>query len=959
MKAETELPPTARDAEERVVILASKLSHPRLPSALVARERLLSSLDAALSRQLILVSASGGWGKTTLLSAWVKRHAHPVAWLSLDELDNTPTRFWTSVIVALRTCLPSVGEIAISMLHSLQPQPLSTILTTLLNEVQICARESILILDDYHVIEEQTIHEALLFFIEHLPANLHLVLASRVDPPLPLSRWRVRGQMFEVRDEDLRFTEEEASSFLRQGMDLTLSEEEVGLLGQRTEGWIAGLQLAALAMQKRTDFSAFIRAFTGSHRYLLEYVQEDILARLPEALQDFLLQTSVLSRLSASLCQAVTEEAASQELLETIERANLFLVPLDEERRWYRFHDLFREALLARLHATRAELIPLLHQRAARWHEAEGNVHEAVTHALSAKDYAFATSLMERSAEHLWMHGEAETVHSWIKALPEIILHDHLRLALTAALRLIQRIYPSASEEQQVATLAQMEQTIARVERLLRNVEQTSAYSETYPEAEKVLLRNRILLLRGWSTMSKVIRTGEREQLRLLSQQMQPMAMQDDMTWNIILLFISIILSSSDVGNLPSLIPLLQEAKKQASVEQKGYELMRVGQWLAMAHHAAGNLHQAQRECLEALDLAGQEYRQVSTIYLHLSLASLYRMWNRGEEAEAHLQEAWSQAHSRQRMLALDGIYAEWIEAALDAGDVAGAEKILREIEQLVQQKRLVVLSPSLLIHMRVRLWIAQGNVAAVNGWVTREVFNLDELSYSRLAEYLALVRVYLAQHQYEKALQWLTRLRSRSEQDGRMRDVVHIQALQIVALLGLKEYTQARHTAAHLLTLTEPEGYVRLYLEAGSPMKRLLQSLLNEPLDQEHDASAPLSRSYISTLLTAFEQKEQQRALEVNALAGKTQEIAQQIPALAGPAVFSASPTLIEPLTSQEQRVLRLLAAGHSNQEIASLLVVSLNTVKTHVKNLYSKLNVNSRAQASELARKLDLLAF
>ena len=613
-----------------------------------------------------------------------------------------------------------------------------------------------------------------------------------------------------------------------------------------------------------------------------------------------------------------------------------------------------------RLQATQPALLPHLHQRAARWHESEGNVHEAVTHAFSAGDHAYAAALMERAAEHLWLHSEAETMHSWVRALPEAVLRDHLRLALTAALRLIQRIYPNAPEEQQAATLAQMEQTIARVERLLRNSEETSASSEAdqmYPEAEKLLLRNRILLLRGWSLMSKVIRTGEREQLRLLSQQMQPLAMQDDMTWNIILLFISIILSSSDRGNLPSLIPLLIQAKTQASFEQKRYESMRVGQWLAMAYHAAGKLYQAQRECLEALDLAGQEGRQVSTIYLHLLLASLYRMWNRREETEAHLLEAMNQARTRQRMLALDGVYTGWIEAALSAGDVAGAEQVLQEVEQLVQQKRLVVLSPSLLISMRVRLWIAQGNVAAVDDWATHALLNPHELEYARWEEYLMLVRLFLSQRQYAAAQHVLIHLQNRAEQDGRMWDVAHILALQVVALLGLEEAIQARQLAAHLLALTEPEGYICLYLEAGEPMQHVLQSLLNESQDKENNPP-PFSRSYLSTLLVAFGQEDQKRTLGAETPFVHIQEVSQLPPAPKDRAAFSTSSTLLEPLTPQEQRVLRLLVAGCSNQEIASTLVVSLNTVKTHLKNLYSKLNVNSRVQASALARDLNLLS-
>ncbi len=429
--------PPAPLHEQKGVLLSTRLSPPRLPISLVDRSRLLRELDAARSYPLTLVSASAGSGKTTLLSAWVASFPRPqasggrtrdaerrraeqaITWLSLDALDNDPIRFWASVIAALNaqrgTYQPRIGQTALALLHSPQSPPLSTILTALLNEFAQISGEIILILDDYHVIEDQAIHEGLLFLLDHLPENLHLVLATRTDPALPLSRLRVRGQMIEIRTSDLRFTQAETTSFLLQSMGLPLSEEDVATLQQRTEGWIAGLQLAALSLRKRQDLAGFVKDFAGSYRYLLDYVQQDILARLPVSLQDFLLQTSILTRMNAALCQAVTAapgELASQEMLEALEQANLFVVLLDEQRQWYRYHDLFREALHTRLHAAQPALVPLLHQRASRWYETQGEWQEAIAHALAAPDYPLAASLMERAAPHLWLSGEASTVHT-------------------------------------------------------------------------------------------------------------------------------------------------------------------------------------------------------------------------------------------------------------------------------------------------------------------------------------------------------------------------------------------------------------------------------------------------------------------------------------------------------------------------------------------------------------------
>ena len=376
-------------SQQQKTFLSIKLAPPRLPNVLVERSRLLRDLDTICTCPLTLVSASAGSGKTTLLTTWISEASQrlicisqtagveggeselAVAWLSLDVMDNDPLRFWGSCIAALQTCVPSIGHEASALLHTPEAPPLSTILAMLLNDVREEHKEFILILDDYHVIEHQTISESMLFFLDHFPSNFHLVFVTRADPELPLARWRARGQLIEIRDRDLRFSREEAASFLLQALGHPLSEEEIALLQRHTEGWIVGLQLAALSLSKRENVSAFVRDFGGSHRFVLDYVQEEILLRLPVALQNFLLQTSILTRMNAAACQAVMagpDLASSQQLLEDVERANLFLVPLDDERQWYRYHDLFREALLARLHARQPALTPLLHIQIGRAH---------------------------------------------------------------------------------------------------------------------------------------------------------------------------------------------------------------------------------------------------------------------------------------------------------------------------------------------------------------------------------------------------------------------------------------------------------------------------------------------------------------------------------------------------------------------------------------------------------------
>ncbi len=390
-------------------LLVTKFTVPPVRSRLLQRSQLLTVLDQSRSLPLTLLSASAGFGKTTLLSAWASQGTGKIAWLSLDEQDNDPTRFWTYVIAALRKANSPVGEGALAMLHSSQPSLLTGALTSLINELAALSQNTALILDDYHLMSERVIQESVQFLLDHIPSCLHLLLASRGDPPLALARLRARGQVIEIREQDLRLSSEEAARFLTQVMDLPLTEEDIGRLETRTEGWIGGLQLAALSLRRHDDVSAFLQAFAGSHRFILDYVQEEILEPLPEDQQHFLLQTSVLTRMNAEVCQALTGEQASQQMLESLERANLFLVPLDEERRWYRYHSLFREVLQARLQATQPEQVLRLHREAALWYQRQEWPHEAIPHALATRDFSFVAELLESHVERLSLQGELQT----------------------------------------------------------------------------------------------------------------------------------------------------------------------------------------------------------------------------------------------------------------------------------------------------------------------------------------------------------------------------------------------------------------------------------------------------------------------------------------------------------------------------------------------------------------------
>src|SRR6266853_5438825 len=400
-------------------ILATKLYRPRLRPNVVSRPRLLERLNEGLHRKLTLIAAPAGFGKTTLVSEWVEGIERPAAWLSLDEGENDPARFLTYLVAALQTIAATIGEGALGVLQSPQPPPSESILTALLNEITTLPDHFVLVLDDYHVIDAKPVDMALAFLVEHLPPQMHLVIATREDPQLPLARLRARGHLTELRATDLRFTASEAAGFLTQVMGLSLSTEDIAALEDRTEGWIAGLQLAALSMQGHPDVPGFIRAFAGDHRYIVDYLVEEVLQRQPEPVRSFLLQTAILDRLHGPLCDAVTGQEEGNARLEALERGNFFVVPLDDKRHWYRYHHLFAEVLSAHLLAEQPDQVATLHRLASEWYEQHGLAADAIRHALAAADFARAADLVELALPAMRRNRQEATVLDWLKALPD------------------------------------------------------------------------------------------------------------------------------------------------------------------------------------------------------------------------------------------------------------------------------------------------------------------------------------------------------------------------------------------------------------------------------------------------------------------------------------------------------------------------------------------------------------
>jgi ATP/maltotriose-dependent transcriptional regulator MalT len=808
--------PTALSLEQNGMLLSTKLFPPRLPGSPIERSRLLRELDAIHSFPLTLVSASAGSGKTTLLSAWAASRKPPaseespqgvgrreaeqiVTWLSLDVLDNDPIRFWASVIAALRISMPDLGQTALALLHSPQSPPLSTILTALLNEIMHGSGDIILILDDYHVISDQAIHDSLLFLLDHLPEHMHLVLATRSDPELPLSRLRVRGQMIEIRSSDLRFTQEEATSFLLQCMTLPLSDEDVATLQHRTEGWIAGLQLAALSLRKQKDLSGWVSDFTGSYRYLLDYVQQDILAQLPIPLQHFLLQTSILTRMNADLCQAITSgptRQASQEMLEEVERANLFVVPLDEQRRWYRYHDLFREALRARL----------------------------------------------------------------------------------------------------------------------------------------------------------------KERLCLLTQEVEALSPDEEVSWKLIPLSFAFWLTMTLPQDSALLVGKLRSAKQWISEAGDYAVTFRVMTWLARAYIHAGQLHKAHKECLEAIDLLEQIGGSTAIAgYLFASLFDSSYAWNRLEEASEALHRLLRIAQDWQQVELLVMGERAAARLALARGDLETAQKAVHKAEAFLEQEEFAN-NVRWVIETRVQVWLAQGNLVEASNWATQITLSPQAWDPLRKWEVLLLVRVLLVQQQHTKAVETLERFREHLDQPADVEKTLEWMTLYVVALHHAGKSAQMVPIATRLLTMTEPEGWTRLYLDAGEPMQQALEALLaaNDTGDldtpQEDGNSRNdvfFSRPCVSRLLAAFEQEKRIRTLRAT--------VQQEIQPEQETATVQRQG--IEPLSRQELRVLRLLISGQTYAEMAETLIVSTNTIKTQVSSIYRKLGVSRRAEAISATQRLQIL--
>ena len=882
-------------------LLTTKFFIPTSRPQLVPRPRLIEKLNGGLHRKLTLISAPAGFGKTTLLAEWLKNLGEGgekqsdvlSAWLALNESDNDLIRLYTYFISSLihyKVIKDVVGNDLLSMLQSPQMSSIEGVLTELINALSRISQKIIFVLDDYHLIDLQSVHDTLSFLLENSPQQFHLVIATREDPPLSLGRLRARGQLTELRAMDLRFTSGEAADFLNEAMGLELTSEDINNLESRTEGWIAGLQLAAISLQGRENTTELINSFTGSHRFVVDYLIEEVLDQQPESVRKFILQTSILDQLNGSLCNAITREVNSQQILENLERSNLFIIPLDNDRHWYRYHHLFADLLGTRLQRQETTgimevSVEELHIRASKWYEENGMEVEAFHHATLANDFDRAERLIEGNGLPISFRGIAAPVLSWLDSLPVPILNSHPSLWVSYAMTLLT-----------IGQVNQVEEKLLAAENALEDAEDNGFTRDLFGRM---------------ATIRANIAVGPRQAETILEQlkiafnnlDSQNLTYRTAAIWNLGI-------AHEFQGNREAAREAYSEAITKSKIAGNVYIQVLASTGLANIQLAQNQLREAEKTFKRVLNLVGDLPIPVG-VHIHHCLGKIYYEWNNLDLARKHANECLILAEPFKELN--DTFYACRLLLAkihFAEGAIGGAERLLEEIDQSFSKTHFPTLVHAL-VETRVSWLLKDGRI--------EEAFELaEEHNNSRSKS-----RVYIAQGKYSNALVILDAdYKIADEKD--LRD----ERLEILLLQSITYNAQGNHDRALSLLeegirMTKPDGFLRIFVDEGPQIANLLYSLISEDKNTE----------YIQNVLAAFPVEQSSKKLS------------------------EVEGEWIEPLSEREIEVLQLIAEGMTNQEVGSLLFLSLNTVKVHTRNIYSKLNVSNRTQAVTKARALGLL--
>jgi LuxR family maltose regulon positive regulatory protein len=912
-------------------LIRTKLHLPFIRPGLVCRPRLQARIAEGLRGPLTLITAPAGFGKTTLVASCVAGCGMPVAWLSLDKNDNQAGRFLNYLVAALQQADNTIGSEAAQLLAAAHQAPPEAVLTSLINDLDAAGGEIALVLDDYQLINSQAVHEQVAFLLEHCPKTFHLVIATRSDPPLPLTRLRARGQMVELRTADLRFTEPEAAQFLNDFMGLSLDTGSVAVLEERTEGWIAGLQMAALSMRGREDVRGFIEGFSGTNRYIMDYLLEEVLASQSPEIQRFLLYTSILERLTAPLCDAVlaNDEGAKREgddrstrseslfagqsasILEYLERANLFLVPLDDERIWYRYHRLFADLLRIQLHRSLgAQGVAQLHVRAAEWHAQNGSILEAIHHASMASDDERVERFIEQNYMELVSRGEQSWIRSWTGKLSKELVYSRPWLC----------IYEAYSHSW-FGELDEADRLLEEAEKRIRS--ETSAPDARAMQGLLAYVKSRVTAMRG--DIHRAI------EFCLEAREYTPasnLALQLDTR---ITLGYEYFLN----GDYANASPILHETIRLGITTGAVINTVAASCLMARLVAVQGLLNKS----YDTYQIAAQSIPEASGQHLgaralvEIGIADLLCEWNDLDAALVHIRQGLA-------LLPLWGKADDWALAYITLARIhlaqanrSDAIEAVEKATQLIQTRGVFSEARHAVEIAQVKLWLAQGDLQAAHRWAASQGERLssdDRFGFENELTHITQARVYIAQNKPNKAIDLLSHLEEAARSAGRMGRVIEILLLQALALREIGDSKRALLALTKCLTLAEPEGYVRVFLDEGQPMQMLLAQWL------AHASAGPL-RDYAIRLLSHFDAE----------------------PHIITAAQEKASPAgdLVEPLSQREVEVLHLIALGRTNKEIARQLVVAPGTVKAHTASIYRKLDVANRTEAVARARQLGIL--